>query len=39
MGFPVLELTATYHLLKEQTATLTEVKEKLLSENEKWRNH
>ncbi len=31
----VLELTATNHLLKEQTETLTEDKEKLLSENEK----
>ena len=29
------ELTATNHLLKEQTETLTEDKEKLLSENEK----
>lgn len=31
----VSELTATNYLLKEQTATLTEDKEKLLSENEK----
>ena len=31
----VLELSATNHLLKEQTETLTEDKEKLLSENEK----
>ena len=31
----VLELSATNHLLKEQTEMLTEDKEKLLSENEK----
>ena len=35
----VSELTATNHLLKEQTETLAEDKEKLLSENEIGRAH